>query len=194
MYLIVGLGNPSPEYDGTRHNLGRVAVSAWLAAQENFRPAQAPDTGAELWRGTANGQEGIVAPSLGGYMNESGRPMLAILQFFKIPVPNLILVHDELALPLSQLRLDHNISSAGHNGVQSVINAVGTQDFVRLRLGVESRADHTVPSEDFVLQKFSTEEETTVTTMVTRATETLDAIFTHGLDRAMTEYNRIVSG
>ena len=55
-------------------------------------------------------------------------------------------------------------------------------------------ADHTVPSEDFVLQKFSTEEETTVTTMVTRATETLDAIFTHGLDRAMTEYNRIVSG
>lgn len=207
MYLIAGLGNPSPDYDGTRHNIGREAVWFWLAPlalaegpskgkiPNNYPQPLPGEVNIPKFEGRAhriptNNDGSIVTYDLGTYMNEAGPVVVKLLQFFKIPATNLILVHDELALPLGKLRLDRNISSAGHHGVQSVIDALGTQDFIRLRLGIESRAEPRVAGENFVLQKFSSEEKPIQDELLTRAAGALTTVLTTSLERAITKYNR----
>ena len=100
------------------------------------------------------------------------------------------MLHDELSLPLGTMRLGRNLSAAGHNGVQSIIETLGTQDFIRLRLGVEMRPNHKIPSEDFVLQRLNDADQVTLEKMFERAADALTSLLTDGLDKAMGEYNR----
>lgn len=196
MKLVAGLGNPSPKYDRTRHNLGREVVLR-LGASLGIITGESPEPNAlnipsfkgKAYRGMLNDEEVILAPDLGTFMNESGPALASILSFFKIPSENLILVHDELAFPSGTVRLGKDISAAGHNGVASVIATIGTQDFVRLRLGCESRLDHQVPSEDFVLQKMSDEDWSQTSEMLNTAEQALATLLEKGLEQAMNKFH-----
>ena len=190
MRLIASLGNPSPKYDGTRHNLGHYCVAKWIETV-SASPINVPRVKQGVYTADINGEKTIIANDLGTYMNETGSVITAVLNFYKIPTKNLILVHDDADLPLGTLRVSKNSASAGHHGVESVISALGTKNFTRLRLGIESRSDKSTPStEDFVLQKFSSTEIPTIEGLVARGAMALNAILQHGLERAMSEYSR----
>lgn len=174
MYLIAGLGNPSPEYDGTRHNLGRETVERWLS-QHEAQPINVQGFSGKCFRLSPKLQATIVVPDPGTYMNESGPAIAAVMNFFKIPAENLILVHDDTDLSLGTIRISKDSGSAGHHGVESVIGALGTKNFTRLRLGIESRASKNIPPpEDFVLQKFNAAEAPLVEEMIARAIDTIN--------------------
>ena len=197
MYLIASLGNPSPEYDGTRHNLGRVAVERWLSQHDtqpinvqgfsgrafHVAPTKLQATSYKL-------QAIIVTPDLGTYMNESGPAIAVVISFYRIPAENLILVHDDTDLPLGTIRISKDSSAAGHHGVESIINTLGTKSFVRLRLGIESRENKAMPStENFVLQKFSKAEIPIMEKMLDRAVLTLNIIITDGSSQIITGHH-----
>ena len=158
MQIIVGLGNPGKKYEQTRHNVG------WLALDYVLKKFDAP--GAEQKKfdavirevRTAAGDKALfVYPQT--FMNDSGKSVAEILNFYKLSPATLLVLHDEVDLPLGVLRFTENSSSAGHNGVQSIIDALGTNEFRRLRIGIETRTDKTIPTTyDFVLQEFPADE------------------------------------
>ena len=176
MRLIASLGNPSPKYDGTRHNLGHYCVAKWIETV-SASPINVPGVKQGVYTADINGKKTIIANDLGTYMNETGSVITAVLNFYKIPTKNLILVHDDTDLPLGTLRVSKNSASAGHHGVESVISALGTKNFTRLRLGIESRTDKLIPpTEDFVLQKFLPTEIPLAEEMIHRAIAELNKI------------------
>lgn len=191
MYLVVGLGNPSPTYDGTRHNIGVAAVQAWLQTHGDASLISVPGITTPLYRFSLDGKDVIACAQLGCFMNESGQAMERIRHFFKLTAADIIVVHDELAFPLGTLRIAHNAGPAGHNGVESVTHTLGTNAYTRLRLGVETRASTQQPPNDaFVLQKFSDQELPLVTQTFERATEALTMVIAKGRETAMTNFNR----
>ena len=148
MNIIVGLGNPTKDYQHTRHNLGQEIVKAY-AKSINQRFVHQAKTQSYLF----NYQQQIVAyPDC--YMNLSGYPIQKILAFFKLETDKLIVVHDDLDLPVGEWRYQFDRGPAGHNGIKSIIDQLGTQKFYRFRVGIGKPATP-IPIEDYVLQKFS---------------------------------------
>lgn len=151
MWLIVGLGNPEKKYEHTRHNAGWLVLEQ-LRADENF-PDFKTDVGhdCEISSGSIDGHKVLlVKPTT--YMNESGRAVQSVAAFYKITPDHLIVVHDDLDFPLSTVKTQFDRSAAGHNGVTSVIERLGTQAFHRVRIGIGPEVGD---GADFVLQKFS---------------------------------------
>jgi len=136
MKLIAGLGNPGGKHKKTRHNVGFRAID-------------------ELKRHISKKDAIFLKPTT--YMNNSGKEVKSVIKNCKLKIENLVVVHDDIDLPLGTIRISENISSAGHKGVQSIINELRTQDFTRVRIGI--RPNHKVDTEKFVLEKFSEEEE-----------------------------------
>jgi len=136
MKLIAGLGNPGGKHKKTRHNVGFRAID-------------------ELKRHISKKDAIFLKPTT--YMNNSGKEVKSVIKNCKLKIENLVVVHDDIDLPLGTIRISENISSAGHKGVQSIINELRTQDFTRVRIGI--RPNHKVDTEKFVLEKFSKEEE-----------------------------------
>ncbi len=158
--LIIGLGNPGPRYDQTRHNIGFLALDS-LRRSFDLPPFQPETTfSAEMSSGFFNGAKIILAKPT-TFMNESGRAVRAILDFYKLEPKNLIVIHDDLDLAPGVLRTTESSRSAGHNGVQNIIDALGTQDFFRIRLGIGRPIEvegTCIPSHDYVLARFSSDE------------------------------------
>lgn len=155
MKLIIGLGNPGKEYAGTRHNAGFMAID-FLAAKLGASFSLNKKFNAEIGESKI-GREKIILAKPQTFMNESGRAAQAICDFYKISPQDILVIHDDkdIALGISKTQTDR--TSAGHNGVQSIIEHFGTQNFTRLRLGVKSPTD-IADTADFVLAKFSNEE------------------------------------
>lgn len=158
-WLLVGLGNPGTKYEHTRHNAGAWLLDVLRTTWE--LPAWQSDTRANAL--VSRGQFPGTSTSLllafpQTFMNESGQAVHALLRFFRIPLDRLIVLHDEKDLHLGELKLQRNRSAAGHKGVQSVIDAVGSQDFWRLRIGV-GVAEQTQPTDQFVLAPFGKDEQ-----------------------------------
>lgn len=155
--LIVGLGNPGQRYRTTRHNTGALFVDHLLAQlKDEARWERKPDFQALVAAGELYGQRVTLAlPQT--YMNASGLSVQKLVSFYKLkPERDILVVHDDLDLPLGEYRLASSSRAAGHNGVQSVIDALGTQTFHRIRIGVESRSNRTEPpTEVFVLEPLS---------------------------------------
>jgi len=179
MYLIIGLGNPGSKYENTRHNLGFMALDL-LAG---------PDA---AWESKYDSQflklDDVILAKPQTFMNNSGKAVAQILKYY--PAAQLILVHDELDFELGAIRIQKNASAAGHNGVQSVIEQIGTQDFIRVRLGTnnpETRGQ--VPGEDYVLQNFTAEEKPIVTEVLEKSVKAIETIQTEGLDIAQSKFN-----
>ena len=188
--LIVGLGNPGSRYETTPHNLGFLALDR-LAEQEGIRFGW-KEADARVGRGEIGGQAVLLAKPL-SYMNRCGGPVKALLRNYRLEPHDLLVVYDELALPWTQLRIRERGSAAGHKGVQSIIEAVGTDEFIRVRMGIQP--GHPVTDgAAFVLRQFRRNELEEVAEFVRRAAEAVRLILTEGAAQAMSAHNRRAPG
>jgi PTH1 family peptidyl-tRNA hydrolase len=182
--LVAGLGNPGPEYARTRHNAG------WLVADELARRWDASFrskfSGRLAESRVAELRVALLKPET--YMNESGRSLSAAARFFKLPPGDVLVVHDDVDLEEGRLQARLGGGLAGHNGLRSISQSLGTADFLRLRIGVgrPGRGDRR-PVADYVLSPF--EPETDVEALVSRSADAVESILRDGLDAAQREFN-----
>lgn len=185
MKLIVGLGNVGKEYDGTRHNVGFMVLDE-LAKEENVSFNKIKNE-ASLADFMFNGEKIILAKPL-TYMNESGRSVRPLLDFYKIPVENLIVIHDDMDLPVGHLRLRQKGSAGGHNGIKSLISHLGTQEFKRLKIGIDHPQRMSVV--DWVLSRFTKEQQNQLDNGIRQALDALNNwIETENFMETMNKYN-----
>ncbi|HKV26176.1 MAG TPA: aminoacyl-tRNA hydrolase [Candidatus Acidoferrum sp.] len=186
MRLIVGLGNPDPEYQWTPHNLGFMAVDE-LANRALIR-VERPEGKALVGSGKIAGEEVLLAKPQ-TYMNLSGISVRELLEKYELTPGDLLVMWDEVQLPSGAIRLDRRGSAGSHNGAKSVISAVGTPDFWRLRLGCGP--DHPLDSRrEFVLRPMRKAELEAAAEMVGEAGDAVEMLLTKGIDAAMTRFNR----
>ena len=180
--LIAGLGNPGPEYATTRHNIGFMVVDQ-VAAQFGSTWERSTKWDAS-W--AKCGPALLVKPM--SFMNRSGYPLFAIAQFYKIEAQEILVVLDDLALPLGRLRLRARGGSGGHNGLESIIMQFGTEEIARMRIGIgEAPREGSV---DYVLSRFFEEEKPVVRSTIDRAVEAVKCAIDNGLVSAMNSFNK----
>ncbi len=156
MKLIIGLGNPEKEYKKTRHNAGFLAIDK-IASNFNFPSFTLQlKFNAEISESIIDNKK-VILTKPQTFMNDSGRAVKAIMDYYKIGIQDVIVIHDDIDIFLDKYKITANRSSAGHKGVQSIINHLGTKDFSRIRIGVEI-INRKIPTEKFVLEKFGKEE------------------------------------
>lgn len=156
--LLVGLGNPGDEYEMTRHNAGFIAIDSFVAKNQEMESwINKNNFKAEVSIGRI-GEARIIAVKPTTYMNLSGESVQAIAHFYKVAPDSIIVMHDELDVDFGHIRLRQGGSSAGHNGVKSVSKHIGS-DYGRIRIGIGPKTPEEIPSENFVLQKFSEKEQ-----------------------------------
>jgi len=180
--LVAGLGNPGPEYAGTRHNVGFLVVDR-LA--EQFGTTWERST---RWDAISAKCGEVFLLKLMSFMNRSGHPLFAIAQFYKIDPAEILVVLDDLALPLGRLRLRSGGGSGGHNGLESIIMQLGTEEIPRLRIGIG--AAPSAGSIDYVLSRFFEEEKPLVRSTIDRAVEAVKCAIDNGLVSAMNTFNK----
>ena len=186
MRLIVGLGNPDPEYQWTPHNLGFMAVDE-LANRGSIR-VERPEGMALVGRGKLAGEDVVLAKPQ-TYMNLSGISVRELLAKYELGPGDLLVLWDEVQLPFGTIRIDRKGSGGSHNGANSVISAVGTQDFFRLRLGCGP--DHPLSSrKEFVLRPMKKADLEVAAEMVGEAGDAVEMILATGIDAAMNKFNR----
>lgn len=180
--LIVGLGNPGREYAGTRHNVGFMVADRLAAgAGAIFRVEK-------KWRAELASTGGLLLCKPQTYMNLSGECVGAIGQFYKIAPSEMLVVLDDMALPLGRLRIRENGSAGGHNGLQSVIDHLGSSAVPRLRIGIGAAQPDAAT--DHVLGRFALAERQSVDDALSRATEAIEFAQSHGLAAAMNRFNQ----
>jgi peptidyl-tRNA hydrolase, PTH1 family len=186
MRLIVGLGNPDPQYQWTPHNLGFMAVDE-LANRGSIR-VERPEGKALVGRGKVAGEEVLLAKPQ-TYMNLSGISVRELLAKYDLQASDLLVMWDEVQLPWSRIKIDREGSAGSHNGAQSVIGSIGTQEFLRLRLGCGP--DHPLASrKEYVLRPMKKAELEVAAEEIGEAADAVELILTQGIDAAMTKYNR----
>ena len=186
MFLIVGLGNPGRRYGGTRHNIGFDIVDE-LARRHRAEWEAAP-RGVEALVARWRLAETVFVKPL-TFMNLSGQAIVSLLQFYKIDLSGLLIVVDDVNLELGRLRTRSRGSAGGHNGLKSVIAALGSEEFARLRVGV-GRGDGRRDLADHVLAKFDAEERTIVAETVSRTADAVELFIAEGIGPVMNRYNR----
>jgi PTH1 family peptidyl-tRNA hydrolase len=184
--LVLGLGNPGGEYRGTRHNVGWMALDD-LEERGRFG-RQRREGPAKVREGAIDGYDMVTArPQT--YMNVSGRAAVHLLRKYGVPTEDLIVVHDDVDLPLGRIRLKRGGGAAGQKGVLSIADALRTQEFMRVRIGV-SRPLERDQMVDYVLDRFTPDERERLRLVIPRAADAVVALVRNGLDSAMSEYNR----
>ena len=181
-WAIVGLGNPGERYAGNRHNAG-VMVLGRLTG-DRFKTHKSGCLVAET--SVAGHQVVLAQPT--SFMNESGRPVRQLLDWYKIPIERLIVVHDELDIRFGDIKIKVGGGTAGHNGVKSLVAHLGTNDFLRVRIGV-SRPPGLQDPADYVLNDFSSSQKKDLEDVLNRAATAVEAILEDGAERAMNEIN-----
>lgn len=184
-YLIVGLGNPGREYRENRHNIGFMAldrVSQGMDAKLGRLQARA------LVSSVVFNEKRVILAKPQTFMNLSGQAVASLVRFYKVPLSQLLVIHDDLDLPLGTLRLRQSGGSAGQRGLASTIQQLGTQDFPRLRLGI-GRPPGQMDAADYVLQNFSPAESEILTPVLERAALAVQAFIRDGLEKTMNDFN-----
>ena len=187
--LIVGLGNPGPEYEWTPHNLGFLTIDE-LARRAGIRVTR-PEAKSQVGRGELTGQEVILAKPQ-TMMNLSGMAVRMLLDKYESEPSQLIVISDEVALPWGMLRIRERGSAGGHNGLKSVIDAIGTNEFIRVRLGVGPEKVWGDLA-DYVLCPMGRAEREIAAQLVDDADNAVEMILKDGVSAAMTQFNRRVS-
>jgi peptidyl-tRNA hydrolase, PTH1 family len=185
MKLIVGLGNPGDRYRFSRHNLGFLVIDE-LAGREGISLSQKKFE-ALYGKGSVGPSSALLAKPQ-TYMNLSGLSVRRLFDFFKIDLENLIVVHDDLDLPFGTLRLKKGGGSGGHKGLISVMESLGEDDFIRVRMGI-GKPPHKGMVEDYVLQLLSREEAERLPDVIIEAAEAIGFLVSTGLPAAMNRYN-----
>ena len=186
MRLIAGLGNPGPDYENTRHNAGFMVVDK--LADEFGISVNKNKFDVRYGRGTIKGHEVMLAKPM-AFMNRSGWPVQQLAAYFKINSKDLIVVHDDIDLAFGRIKIKEKGGHGGHKGVKSIINAVGEDEFVRLRVGVgRSEAGSNVT--DHVLGPFFDDESKQLDSVLIRARDAMVTILTEGSKVGMNRFNK----
>lgn len=184
MKLIIGLGNPESKYQWTRHNFGWLALES-LAQKNNLHWRKHKISQAETSEFSINKHKIILAKPL-TFMNNSGLAVMALKQFYKTPIKDIIIIYDDLALDFGKLRISHSRSAGGHNGLDSIIQHLKSKDFTRLRMGIGPQQG---VAEKFVLHRFSTEEKKRLPEIIDTSHLALEEIILKGFIEAANKYN-----
>jgi PTH1 family peptidyl-tRNA hydrolase len=189
MHLVVGLGNPGPEYQENRHNLGFKVVDELLARARRLPPGMAPRAkfGAEIGEVTIAGERVLLCKPM-EFMNVSGQAVARVAGFWKVPVGELIVVHDELDLPFGRLKLGTGGGHGGHNGIRSLLADLGDAGFARVRVGVGRPTPGHDPA-NYLLSNFSRAEAKELPDLIGTAADAIEAIVNGGLTAAMNKFN-----
>jgi PTH1 family peptidyl-tRNA hydrolase len=194
MKLIVGLGNPGRSYERNRHNLGFMCVGYF--AKEHGIKFDKKQGSARIGTGEVNGHQVILArPQT--FMNKSGESVGWLVKKFDISPGDLLVIHDDLDLPVGKIRIRQGGSSGGHKGIGSIINAIGSPDFLRLRVGIGRPGVKETPDEyilpdvvSYVLSEFTDEEKQVINQAIPRVSEAISCVLTEGLAVTMNKYNQ----
>ena len=185
MKLIVGLGNPGKEYDMTRHNTGFYCLDV-LSDEMNQSIDKEKFKG--LYTKFKYKGEDVILLKPQTYMNNSGESVAAVMQFFKIPVEDLLVIYDDMDMPVGKLRLRQKGSAGGHNGIKSIISHIGTQEFDRIRIGIGK--DKLIPVVDWVLGKFPQEQQEDLNHALEQAAKAAKFSIKHSFSDTMNRYNK----
>lgn len=187
-WLVVGLGNPGPEYARHRHNVGFM-VADLLAQRAGLRFSRHRRVAADVAEGRLRiGGPRIVLVKPLTFMNLSGGPVAGLAQFYKVPVAQVIAVHDELDVPYEQLRLKQGGGEGGHNGLRSMSSSLGSKDYVRVRFGIGRPPGRQNPA-DFVLSDFNSVERKELDFFVDRAADAVEMVIERGLEPTQNQYH-----
>jgi len=215
---IIGLGNPEEKYQQNRHNAGFLILDYFLNQNENSSnnsptpcgrglgggvaetwkkntklEAEITEFPRPLWEGVGGrGYEKIILVKPETFMNNSGRSVSKIMNYFDIPKEDILVIQDDLDLPFGSIRFSKDSGSAGHNGIKSIIESLGTQDFSRLRIGVANELYTTqkIPSEKFVLENFNSEEKKLLENISGEISEAIHFYLEHGFEKTKNKYNK----
>jgi len=184
LWGIVGLGNPGRKYSRTRHNIGFLVISEiaqkhgiQLKEKLHYRSA----------KGSINDTEVVLIEPL-TFMNKSGIAVKEALRRFKFTHEKLIVIHDDIDMETGRVKIKTGGSSGGHRGVESIIESIGTKDFIRVKIGIGR--DPEIPPEDYVLSKFRKDELPVIKEAIKTASNAVESILTDGINKAMNQYNR----
>lgn len=185
-WLVVGLGNPGDQYENTRHNAGFQVIDA-LADRGNF-PVQRLKFHALTNTATVGGQ-GVLVMKPVTYMNLSGQAVGEAARFYKISPDHVLVISDDVDLPLGKLRIRKGGSAGGHNGLKSIIQHLGTDQFPRVKIGVGEKPHPDYDMADWVLGKLQGEDKKIMDDAAVRAAQAVECLLSQGIDRAMNQFN-----
>ena len=185
-WLVVFLGNPGPKYECTRHNAGFMAADA-LAKDKGIKINRSRFKA--LTATVELGGESVLLMKPQTYMNLSGRSVLQLSAFFRVPPKNIIVLFDDISLPPGRLRVRGEGSAGGHNGIKSIIQELGSQEFPRVKIGVGAKPHPDFDLADWVLSTFSAQEEKALAVALENAADAALAIIDHGVPEAANRFN-----
>lgn len=185
-WLVVGLGNPEGEYGGTRHNVGADAVRA-LVRREHAELARNKRTRSEIAE-LRIGDRKVVVTVPTSYMNRSGGPVQATANWYKVPVERVIVCHDDLDVAVGALKVKRGGGNAGHNGLKDVDRALGTPDYLRVRIGI-GRPPGRMAARDFVLRRFTPDERATIDPTLDDVGDAIGSLVTEGLEPTQNRFH-----
>ena len=190
MKLIIGLGNPGKQYQKTWHNLGFLFLDEFQ--KQNSDNFDGFKLNKKFKAKISTGQlceEKIILAKPQTFMNLSGEAVRLLLKFYKLKPKDLWVVHDDIDLPLGKIKISQNVSAAGHKGVQNIIDNLKSKNFTRFRLGIKTEKEYKIPTEEFVLQKFSSEEKI-LKQSIEKTIQSLHLAVEKDVKDAMTEFNK----
>ncbi len=187
MKLIVGIGNPGLEYQLTRHNVGFMVIDH-LAIKLGYKLDNFKDGYFGGYIKTKINNEDVILFKPYTYMNDSGRGVIAIVNFFKINLDDIVVIHDDLDLETGYLRIRKNGGSGGHNGIKSIISNLNSEEFKRIRIGIAK--DKNIDVVNYVLGKFTKEEQTLIKPTLDLASNAIIDMTTNTFDNVMNKYNK----
>lgn len=188
--LIVGLGNPGERYSNTWHNAGFIIVDQLQTSKpEEFSDFKNSKKHKALVCEGTNPIEKTILAKPDTFMNNSGQAVKSLVNFYKIAPENVWVIHDDIDLPLGKIRISKNSSAGGHKGIQSIIDELGTQEFARFRIGIQSERQGKITTEKYVLQKISKEDNICIDDVGQKALSAIEVALANGISEAMNEFN-----
>ena len=181
MKLVIGLGNPGKEYKETRHNIGFMVIDNYLGKNIKYKKKFNA-----LYVEKIINNEKILFIKPETYMNNSGDSIKQFVDYYHVPIENILIIHDDIDIKLGSLRIKKNSSSGGHNGIKSIINSLNTDEFLRLKIGISAEHSNTV---EFVLNKFSKEQKEELVSVIGQTKEIIDDSFILSFDELCNKYN-----
>ena len=190
MILIIGLGNPGKKFKNTRHNIGFLILDYFKKNREFSNWKQAKKFQAKISQGKI-GRHKIILVKPQTFMNNSGKSVKTLTTYYKLQTTNLFVVHDDLDIDLGKIKISKSRGSAGHKGVQSIINQIGSKNFIRFRVGINHETCNMKheTKERFVLEEFTKKEQKILKQIKKKASDALEMAIKQGIEKAMNKFN-----